>query len=161
MQVMVIEFARYIIGSMEPNSTEFDVSTPYPVIDLLPEQNDIENKGATMRLGNFPCQLVKDSLAARAYGQDLVYERHRHRFEFNNQFRTQLQEGGLVYSGLSPDENLVEVCELADHPWMVSCQFHPEFGSRPSTPHPLFRDFIMVAKDILREGAQPALPLSP
>ena len=161
MQVMVIEFARYIIGSMEPNSTEFDVSTPYPVIDLLPEQNEIENKGGTMRLGNFPCQLVEGTLAARAYGQDLVYERHRHRFEFNNQFRTQLREGGLIYSGLSPDEKLVEICELADHPWMVSCQFHPEFGSRPSTPHPLFRDFIGVAKDILREGAQPALPLSP
>ncbi len=160
MQVMVIEFARCVLGSNEPNSAEFDASTPYPVIDLLPEQKDIENKGGTMRLGNYPCQLVKGSHAASAYGQSLVHERHRHRFEFNNQFRTPLQEAGMVYSGLSPDGRLVEVCELANHPWMVSCQFHPEFGSRPGRPHPLFRDFIGVAKDILREGAQPPLPLS-
>ncbi len=161
MQVMVIEFARYALGSTEPNSTEFDASTHYPVIDLLPEQKTIENKGGTMRLGNYPCQLVKGSHAAAAYGQELVNERHRHRFEFNNQFRTQLQEAGLVYSGLSPDGRLVEICELANHPWMVSCQFHPEFGSHPGHPHPLFRDFIGVAKDLLREGAQPSLPLSP
>jgi len=161
MQVMVIEFARYVLGSTEPNSTEFDASTPYPVIDLLPEQHGVESKGGTMRLGNYPCQLVNGSHAASAYGQSLVYERHRHRFEFNNQFRAQLQEAGMVYSGVSPNGNLVEVCELANHPWMVSCQFHPEFGSRPNNPHPLFRDFIGVAKDVLREGAQPALPLSP
>jgi len=161
MHVMVIEFARYILDSTEPNSTEFDASTPYPVIDLLPEQKEVENKGATMRLGNYPCQLVNGSHAAKAYGQKLVYERHRHRFEFNNQFRTQLQEAGMIYSGLSPDGRLVELCELANHPWMVSCQFHPEFGSRPTHPHPLFRDFIGVAKDILREGAQPPLPFSP
>jgi CTP synthase len=159
MQVMVIEFARYALGSAEPNSTEFDASTPYPVIDLLPEQKEIENKGGTMRLGNYPCQLVDGSRAAKAYGQSLVYERHRHRFEFNNQFRDILQKAGMVYSGLSPDGRLVELCELANHPWMISCQFHPEFGSRPSRPHPLFRDFIGVAKDILREGAQPSLPL--
>ncbi|MBA7633964.1 CTP synthase [subsurface metagenome] len=161
MHVMVIEFARYILGSMEPNSTEFDTSTPYPVIDLLPEQKEMENKGGTMRLGNYPCQLVDGSRAANAYGQSLVYERHRHRLEFNNQFRTPLEKAGMVYSGLSPDGRLVELCELANHPWMVSCQFHPEFGSRPTRPHPLFRDFIGVAKDILREGAQPPLPFSP
>jgi CTP synthase len=160
MQVMVIEFARYVLGSNEPNSTEFDASTPYPVIDLLPSQQGIENKGGTMRLGNWPCQLLRGTRAAHAYGQSLVYERHRHRFEFNNQFRTQLQEAGMVYSGVSPDDRLVEISELADHPWMVSCQFHPEFGSRPNNPHPLFRDFIGAAKDVLREGAQPALPLS-
>ena len=160
MQVMVIEFARYALGSAKANSTEFDASTPYPVIDLLPEQQEIETKGGTMRLGNYPCQLVPDSRAARAYGQSLVQERHRHRFEFNNQFRTRLNEAGMVFSGLSPDGRLVELCELANHPWMVSCQFHPEFGSRPGRPHPLFRDFIGVAKDILREGAQPPLPLS-
>jgi len=159
LQVMVIEFARYALGSTEPNSTEFDASTPYPVIDLLPEQKEIENKGGTMRLGNYPCQLVDGSRAAKAYGQGLVYERHRHRFEFNNQFRDILQKAGMVYSGLSPDGRLVELCELANHPWMISCQFHPEFGSRPSRPHPLCRDFIGVAKDILREGAQPSLPL--
>jgi len=159
MQVMVIEFTRYALDSNKPNSTEFDASTPYPVIDLLPEQKGIENKGGTMRLGNYPCQLIDGSHAARAYGQTLVYERHRHRFEFNNQFRDILQKAGMVYSGLSPDGRLVELCELANHPWMVSCQFHPEFGSRPSRPHPLFRDFIGVAKDVLREGAQPSLPL--
>ena len=160
MHVMVIDFARYALGSAEPNSTEFDAATPYPVIDLLPEQKAVENMGGTMRLGNYPCQLVPGSHAASAYGQSLIYERHRQRFEFNNQFRTPLQEAGMVYSGLSPDGRLVEVCELANHPWMLGCQFHPEFGSRPSRPHPLFRDFIGVAKNTLREGAQPSLLLS-
>jgi CTP synthase len=160
LQVMVIEFARHTFNSDEPNSTEFDPSTRYPVIDLLPEQKNVKTKGATMRLGNYPCQLVPDSLAARAYGQPLVYERHRHRFEFNNEFREPLHRSGMNYSGVAPDNKLVEVCELANHPWMVSCQFHPEFGSRPGRPHPLFRDFIGVAKDVLREGAQPPLPLS-
>ena len=160
MQVMVIEFARSALGLTGANSTEFDASTPYPVIDLLPEQKEIESKGGTMRLGNYPCKLVDGSHAASAYGQELVNERHRHRYEFNNQFRAQLQEAGMIYSGLSPDGRLVELCELANHPWMVSCQFHPEFASRPDRPHPLFRDFIGVAKKILREGAQPSLPLS-
>jgi CTP synthase len=160
LQVMVIEFARYALDSTKTNSTEFDPTTPYPVIDLLPEQKRVKDKGGTMRLGNYPCQLVPGSRAAKAYGQDLVYERHRHRFEFNNEFRDQLQEAGMIYSGLSPDGKLVEVCELANHPWMVSCQFHPEFGSRPNRPHPLFRDLIDAAKDVLREGAQPPLPLS-
>ena len=160
MHVMVIEFARYVLGLNEANSTEFDASTPYPVIDLLPEQKEIEKMGGTMRLGNYPCQLVDGSHAARAYGQSLVYERHRHRREFNNEFRARLGEAGMVYSGLSPDGRLVEICELANHPWMVSCQFHPEFGSRAGNPHPLFRDFIGVAKDVFREGAQPPLPLS-
>lgn len=160
MQVMVIEFARYVLGSDKANSTEFDASTPYPVIDLLLEQKGIETKGGTMRLGKYCCHLAKDTRAARAYGQSVIYERHRHRFEFNNQFRTRLGEAGMVFSGLSPDGRLVEICELADHPWMVSCQFHPEFGSRPGCPHPLFREFVGVAKDVLREGAQPPLPLS-
>ncbi len=160
MQVMVIEFARHVLGSSEPNSTEFDASTRYAVIDLLPEQKAIQDKGGTMRLGNYCCQLVQDTRAGTAYGQDEVYERHRHRFEFNNEFRRCLEEAGLVYSGLSPDNRLVEVCELANHPWMVSCQFHPEFGSRPGNPHPLFRDFIGAAKRVLREGAQPPLPLA-
>ena len=160
MHVMVIEFARYALNSPEPNSTEFDTSTPYPVIDLLSSQRSIENKGATMRLGNYPCRLVEGSHAANAYGCSLIYERHRHRYEFNNKFRAQLEEAGMIYSGLSPDGELVELCELANHPWMASCQFHPEFGSRPGRPHPLFRDFIGVAKGILREGAQPSLPLA-
>jgi len=160
MQVMVIEFARHVFGSEDPNSTEFNPNTCHPVIDLLPEQKSIKTKGATMRLGNYPCQLVPGSKAAQAYGQGLVYERHRHRYEFNNEYRGPLQKAGMVYSGLSPDDKLVEICELADHPWMVSCQFHPEFLSRPARPHPLFRDFVGVAKDVLREGAQPPLPLS-
>ena len=159
LQVMVIEFARYVFDSDRPNSTEFDEVTPYPVIDLMPDQ-DMEQMGGTMRLGNYPCHLLDHSRAARAYGQNLIQERHRHRYEFNNKFRDQLAERGMVYSGLSPDNRLVEICELADHPWMVSCQFHPEFGSRPHRPHPLFRDFIGIAKDLLREGAQPSLPLS-
>ncbi len=160
MQVMVIEFARYALNSPEPNSSEFDASTPYPVIDLLPDQKGIENKGATMRLGNCPCKLVDGSHAATAYGQSLVNERHRHRYEFNNEFRDILGKAGMIYSGLSPDDKLVEICELANHPWMVGCQFHPEFSSRPGHPHPLFHNFIGVAKDVLREGAQPSLPLS-
>ena len=157
---MVIEFARHVFNSREPNSTEFSESTSYPVIDLLPEQKNVQDKGATMRLGNYPCKLVDSSRAARAYDQPLIQERHRHRFEFNNEYREQLQKAGMTYSGISPDDKLVEICELTDHPWMVSCQFHPEFLSRPGRPHPLFRDFVGVAKDTLREGDQPPLPLS-
>ncbi len=160
MQVMVIEFARHIFGTDKVNSTEFDADTPYPVIDLLPEQKKIADKGGTMRLGNYPCQLTPDSLAAKAYGGKLIDERHRHRFEFNNEFLIRLKEAGLVLSGFSPDGNLVEICELKDHPWMVSCQFHPEFCSRPGRAHPLFRDFIGAAKDVMREGAPPTLPLT-
>jgi len=160
LQVMVIEFARHVLKSKRPNSTEFDPDTPYPVIDILPEQKKVHEKGGTMRLGNYPCNLVPGTRAAQAYSQNFIQERHRHRYEFNNEFRATLEEAGMVYGGLSPDNRLVEICELANHPWMVSCQFHPEFGSRPSRPHPLFRDFVGVAKDVLREGAQPPLPLS-
>jgi CTP synthase len=160
MHVMVIEFARHILKSTEPNSTEFCSDTTYPVIDLLPEQKKVKSKGATMRLGDYPCKLTPGSRAARAYGQSLIHERHRHRYEFNNEFRTRLEKAGMVYSGLSPDDKLVEICELASHPWMVSCQFHPEFNSRPNRPHPLFHDFVGAAMATLREGAQPSLPLS-
>lgn len=160
MQVMVIEFARHAFASDKPNSTEFDAVTPYPVIDLMADQKDVSRKGGTMRLGNYPCQLVGGTRAAQAYGDGQVVERHRHRFELNNQFRQVLQEKGLQFSGLSPDNRLVEITEVTDHPWMVACQFHPEFGSRPNRPHPLFRDFIGAAKDVLREGAQRALPLA-
>lgn len=162
MQVMVIELARQALKSSDPNSTEFNPSTPYPVIDYLPEQKGIRNKGGTMRLGNYPCKLKPGSRAALAYdgcGLD-IQERHRHRYEFNNDFRDILERAGLIYSGLSPDGKLVEVCELADHPWMLGCQFHPEFGSRPNRPHPLFLGFINSAKNTMREGAQPFLPLS-
>ena len=161
LQIMVIEFARYALNSAEANSSEFDPDTPYPVIDILPEQKKMKNMGGTMRLGNYPCELTPDTHAAHAYGQSLIHERHRHRFEFNNQFRDDLNKAGMIYSGLSPDKKLVEICELSNHPWMLSCQFHPEFLSRPGNPHPLFRDFIGAAKDVLREGAQPPLPLSP
>ncbi|HJX12531.1 MAG TPA: CTP synthase, partial [Dehalococcoidales bacterium] len=160
MQVMVIEFARYIFDSDEPHSTEFRPDTRFPVIDYMAEQKKVLTKGATMRLGNYPCQLLTDSIAGRAYAEPLVQERHRHRLEFNNQYREPLQKAGMVFSGAAPDGSLVEICELADHPWMLGCQFHPEFRSRPGRPHPLFRDFIRVAKDVLREGDQPPLPLA-
>ena len=145
MQVMVIEFARHLVGNDEPNSTEFDHSTRYPVIDLLPEQRSISDMGGTMRLGIYPCRLVPGTRAAQAYGVPEVLERHRHRFELNNEFRDMLSKGGLVHSGISPDGRLVEICEVADHPWMVGSQFHPEFQSRPNRPHPLFVGFIEAA----------------
>jgi CTP synthase len=160
MQVMTIELARYAFNSDEPNSTEFDPNTRYPIIDYMVEQKTLQTKGGNMRLGNYPCKLLENTLAAKAYGQPLVQERHRHRLEFNNKYREPLHEAGMIYSGVSPDDKLVEVCELAEHPWMLGCQFHPEFLSRPGRPHPLFRDFIGVSKDVLREGAQPPLPLT-
>jgi CTP synthase len=160
MQVMVIEFGRYALGNNQANSTEFDPQTPFPVIDLLPEQQKISDMGGTMRLGTYPCHLVPATKAAEAYGTDIVYERHRHRFEFNNCFRDALEQKGLIASGLSPDNRLVEIVEVKDHPWMVACQFHPEFKSRPNNPHPLFASFVGAAKQTLVEGAQVTLPLS-
>ncbi len=160
MQVMVIEFARDVFKSDKPNSSEFDPDTPYPVIDLMPGQAGIVNKGKTMRLGDYPCELPEGSHASEAYGEALIHERHRHRYEFNNKYRSQLEDAGLMCSGLSPEGELVEVCEIAGHPWMLGSQFHPEFTSRPNRPHPLFRDFIGAAKEVLREGAQPSLPLA-
>ncbi len=157
MQVMVIEFARHILCTSEPNSTEFCATTPYPVIDLMPEQKTIQAKGATMRLGVYPCRIVPGTRAAQAYGENEIIERHRHRYELNNDFRRLLEDAGMIFSGISPNGMLVEMCELRDHPWMLSCQFHPEFRSRPNRPHPLFRDFIGMAKETLREGAQPSL----
>lgn len=142
MQVMVIEFARHVLGTEDANSTEFDRGTPHPVIDLLPEQRDISDMGGTMRLGLYPCQLVPGTLAAAAYPEAEISERHRHRFEFNNTYREIFGDHGMVFSGLSPDERLVEIAELADHPFMLGCQFHPEFLSRPDRPHPLFRAFV-------------------
>ncbi len=160
MQVMVIEFGRYALDSNLANSTEFDPETPYPVIDLLPDQQNISDMGGTMRLGTYPCHLVSGTKAAQAYNVDTVNERHRHRYEFNNRFREQLEQKGLIPSGLSPDNRLVEIAEVKDHPWMVACQFHPEFKSRPNRPHPLFASFIGAAKETLVEGAQVTLPLS-
>jgi CTP synthase len=143
---MVIELARHVLGSDEPNSTEFDIATKHPVIDLMPEQQGISDMGGTMRLGVYPCQLASGTKAAAAYGQNRVDERHRHRFELNNAYRDLLTEAGLVLSGLSPDGRLAEIVELADHPWMVGSQFHPEFKSRPNRPHPLFCAFLAAAK---------------
>ncbi len=154
MQIMCIEFARTVLNSEEPNSTEFDVTTQYPVIDLLPEQRSIEDLGGTMRLGIYPCRLVPGTRAWEAYQTDLVSERHRHRFEFNNAYRDLLGQAGMVFSGLSPDGRLVEIVELRDHPWMVGTQFHPEFKSRPNAPHPLFRDFLKAAEAHRRERLQ-------
>ncbi len=142
MQVMVIEFAREILNEERANSAEFDRSTPAPVIDLMPEQHDVTEKGGTMRLGLYPCHLVPGTKAARAYDMDLVEERHRHRFELNNDFRPALEKAGMVMSGVSPDKRLVEIVELKNHPFMLGTQFHPEFLSRPNRPHPLFTAFI-------------------
>jgi CTP synthase len=145
MQVMCIEKMRSIVGTDDPNSTEFNHNTHSPIIDLMPEQRDISDMGGTMRLGSYPCALVPGTLAARAYGTAVVHERHRHRFEFNNAYRELMQKNGLVLSGLSPDGRLVEIAEMADHPFMVGSQFHPEFKSRPNRPHPLFKAFIEAA----------------
>ncbi len=145
MQVMVVEAARAALGSEEANSSEFAPETPHPVISLLSEQEGVQEKGGTMRLGYYPCRLVPGTRAHRAYGVDDIEERHRHRYEFNNAYRDVLAEAGLVGSGLSPDGQLVEICELVDHPFMVGSQFHPEFRSRPLRPHPLFREFVGAA----------------
>jgi CTP synthase len=160
MQTMVIELGRYVFHTDKVNSTEFDASSAYPVIDLLPEQHGVDQKGGTMRLGTYPCHLVAGTIAASTYGSEVVYERHRHRYEFNNRFRQPLEEAGLVPSGLSPDGRLVEISELRDHPWMLACQFHPEFKSRPDSAHPLFLGFIGAARETLVEGAQTTLPLN-
>ena len=160
MQTMVIEFGRHVFHTDKVNSTEFDASTAYPVIDLLPGQRGVEQKGETMRLGTFPCHLVAGTTAARAYGTEVVYERHRHRYELNDRFRQPLEGAGLVPSGLCSDGELVEIAELRDHPWMLGCQFHPEFRSRPDSPHPLFLGFIEAAMGTLVEGAQTSLPLN-
>jgi len=142
MQLMVVEFARHIYMNEEANSTEFDRNTTHPVIDLMPEQQSITDMGGTMRLGLYPCHLVPGTKAAAAYGENVVQERHRHRFEFNNAYREIYEENGMVFSGLSPDGRLVEIAELRDHPFMLASQFHPEFLSRPNRPHPLFVAFM-------------------
>jgi len=145
MQCAVIEIARNLGGYENANSSEFNPDTPYPVIDLLPEQRTIQDKGGTMRLGGFPCRLVPNTLAFTAYEQKEIRERHRHRYEFNNEFLDCLTSKGLVISGTSPDGRLVEIIELQGHPWFVGTQFHPEFQSRLCSPHPLFTAFIGAA----------------
>ena len=158
LHMAVIEVARNVLRLAGANSTEIDPATPDPVIDLMPDQKDVE-MGGTMRLGLWPCRLEPGSVAERAYAAPSVHERHRHRFEVNNAYRARLAEAGLVVSGCSPDGHLAEIMELRDHPFFVGVQFHPEFRSRPTRPHPLFRDFVGAAAVTLPEGAQRALPL--
>jgi len=145
MQMAVIEFARHVVGLDGANSTEIDPNTPHPVIDLLPEQHDVQDMGATMRLGSYPCVLQEGTRAGAAYGVAAINERHRHRYEFNVEYRERLEQAGMVCSGASPDGRLVEVVELRDHPFFVASQFHPEFKSRPFAPHPLFEAFVEAA----------------
>jgi CTP synthase len=155
MQVAVVEFARNVCGLSTATSRELDSESQCPVIDLMPEQRDIEEKGATMRLGAYPCRLADRSLARKAYGGQEISERHRHRYEFNNDYRDLLGAKGLRVTGVSPDNRLVEIVEVPDHPWFLGCQFHPEFQSRPMAPHPLFRDFIGASHARARQGSTP------
>jgi CTP synthase len=146
MQIAIIEFARHVVGLSQANSSEIHPTTPYPVIDLLPEQREIEDLGGTMRLGLYPCKLHEGTRSFEAYDNELIYERHRHRYEFNNEYREIIEAAGLIFSGTSPDGRLVEMIELPSHPWFVASQFHPEFTSRPNRPQPLFREFVKAAK---------------
>lgn len=147
MQCAVMEFARNVCGIEDAISSEFDADAEHPVIDLMPDQVDIEDKGGTMRLGLYPCKLVDGTRSRELYGEELVYERHRHRYEFNNAYRKQLTDAGLILAGTSPDERLVEIIEVKDHPFFVAVQFHPEFKSRPNNPHPLFYGFIQAMEE--------------
>jgi CTP synthase len=158
LHMAVIDVARNVLGLSGANSTEIDPDTPYPVIDLMPDQKGVE-LGGTMRLGLWPCRLQPGTKTAAAYAVPEVSERHRHRFEVNNSFRGRLADAGFIVSGASPDGQLAEIMELEDHPFFVGVQFHPEFRSRPTNPHPLFRDFLAAAKETLPEGAQRELPL--
>jgi len=153
MHVAVSEFARHVVGMEGANSTEMDPETPYPVIDLLPEQKEIEDLGGTMRLGAQAVEVVEGTRAYDAYSEDVVPERHRHRYEVNNSLRPKLVDAGLVISGTFQEGRLVEIIELPDHPWFVASQFHPEFKSRPTRPAPLFRDFVGAALERARSRA--------
>jgi CTP synthase len=145
MQCAVIEYCRNVLGYKDAFTSEIMPDTTHPVIDLMPEQRDIEDMGGTMRLGAYPCKVLENSLSHDAYGSELIYERHRHRYEFNNVYRKEIQDAGMSVVGISPDEKLVEIVEIKNHPWFVGVQFHPEFKSRPNRPHPLFRDFVEAA----------------
>ena len=152
MQMAVVEFARHVCGMKGAHSSELDPDTPYPVIDLMEGQRGVTDKGGTMRLGAFPCRIDREDTAAfQAYRTSDISERHRHRYEFNNEYRQRLTQAGLRLSGLSPDGRLVEIVELPSHPWFVGVQFHPELKSRPNRAHPLFREFIFAAKEKNRE----------
>jgi CTP synthase len=147
MQIAVVEFARHVCGMDGANSAEFDPETPYPVVDLLPEQKEVSDLGGTMRLGADPVKLHENTRAREIFGEAVIYKRHRHRYEVNNQLRRRLEDEGMVMGGTSPDERLVEMVELPDHPFFVASQFHPEFNSRPNRPEPLFRDFVGAAAE--------------
>lgn len=142
MQLASVEFARHVLGHSDAHSAEIYPETTFPIIDLLPEQKDVEDLGGTLRLGLYPCKIDKDTKTYEAYGKEVIYERHRHRYEFNNTYRAEMEKQGFVFSGTSPDGRLVEIIELKNHPWFVASQFHPEFSSRPTRPQPLFRDFV-------------------
>ena len=147
MQVAIIEFARNVLGFADANSAEIDPATTYPVIDILPEQKDVQEMGGTMRLGQYPCVLNPESKSFQLYQSSMIYERHRHRYEVNNDYRDDLAKNGMLLAGTSPDNHIVEMVELPDHPWFVAAQFHPEFKSRPNKPHPLFRGFVTAAAE--------------
>ena len=147
MQIAIVEFARNVLGYQDAHSAEFMPQSPYPVIDLMPEQKDVDQLGGTMRLGQYPCVLNEKSKAFGVYKESLIHERHRHRYEVNNDYRDVLAEAGMMFSGTSPDNRIVEMIELPDHPWFVGCQFHPELKSRPNRPHPLFAGFVKAALD--------------
>jgi len=156
LQAAVCEFARNVAGLRGATSTEFDENAEYPVVDLMPEQEDVEDKGGTMRLGSYPCTLQEGTKAMAAYDDEVIYERHRHRYEVSNVYRQKLIDAGLIVSGISPNGRLVEMIELPDHPWFVASQAHPEFKSRPTRPHPLFKDFVAAANRArLSEGTFP------
>jgi CTP synthase len=163
MQIAVVEFARHAVGLAKANSTEFDPESPHPVIDIMADQIGVE-KGGTMRLGRYPCKIVPGTLAAEVYGEELVYERHRHRYEVNNGYRDALSQAGMVFSGTSPDDHLVEIAEVKDHPFFIGSQFHPEFKSRPLRPHPLFRGFVSACRNLKKtteDGSEAIREASP
>ena len=152
MQIAVVEFARHVLGYEDAHSTEIDPTTTHGVIDLMPDQRDVNQRGGTMRLGQYPCVLDIRSKAYAAYGEELIYERHRHRYEFNNDFRQVMEENGMLLAGISPDKHIVEMVEHPDLPWFVACQFHPEFKSRPNRPHPLFKGLVEAAAERKKIG---------
>ena len=154
LQAAVVDFARHVAGIQNATTAEYAPDAEHPVISLMEEQKAISDLGGTMRLGAFDCTLATDTHSRRAYGTTAISERHRHRFEFNNAYRKTFEAAGLMFSGTSPDGKLVEIVEVTEHPFFIASQFHPEFGSRPERPHPLFREFIKVSRSVLREGGQ-------
>ncbi|MCH7494639.1 MAG: gamma-glutamyl-gamma-aminobutyrate hydrolase family protein, partial [Candidatus Marinimicrobia bacterium] len=154
MQCAVIEFSRNVCGLEKANSSEFDSETPYPIIDIMEDQKNISDKGGTMRLGAYPCTLTPGYKAAEAYGEKQISERHRHRYEFNNEFKDQLQSAGMILSGINERDNLTEIIEIKDHPWFVGTQFHPELKSRVFNTHPLFRNFVEAAVEYNKSNGE-------